>query len=69
LLKNTEVMDIIRHTAIDLGAPGRDPQFGYGQIDVAAALEKAERMKTSVKFLPEWLRREIQQLRSEFGLS
>jgi subtilisin family serine protease len=41
-LKNTEVMDIIRKTAMDLGTPGRDKYFGYGQIDVVKALQAAK---------------------------
>ncbi len=40
-LRNDEVMDMMRSTAIDLGAPGRDPLYGYGQIDVHAALAAA----------------------------
>lgn len=40
-LKNTEVMDIIRNNVIDLGESGHDKYYGYGQIDVYAALEAA----------------------------
>lgn len=40
-LRNTEVMDIIRKNVIDLGDKGRDKYYGYGQIDVLAALEAA----------------------------
>jgi type VII secretion-associated serine protease mycosin len=59
LLTNEEVMDIMRRTAVDLGSPGKDPFYGYGQIDVAAALEEAVRLKRSVGLMPEWVRREI----------
>lgn len=38
-LTNQEVMDIIRHSATDLGTPGHDHFYGYGQIDVARALQ------------------------------
>jgi subtilisin family serine protease len=64
LLRNTEVMDIMRRTAADLGKPGKDPLYGYGQIDVAAALKEAARLKQSIGFYPEWVRREIEQWRS-----
>ncbi|WP_052339147.1 S8 family peptidase [Gorillibacterium massiliense] len=37
-LKNTEVMDIMRKSANDLGNPGKDNQFGYGEINVSQAL-------------------------------
>ncbi|WP_094096178.1 S8 family peptidase [Paenibacillus physcomitrellae] len=40
-LKNTEVMDIIRHTTEDLGTPGRDKYYGFGQINVLSALQAA----------------------------
>ncbi|EIJ79911.1 peptidase S8/S53 subtilisin kexin sedolisin [Bacillus methanolicus PB1] len=38
-LRNKEVMDIIKNTAYDLGAPGKDIDFGSGLIDVKKALE------------------------------
>ncbi|TVY09636.1 S8 family peptidase [Paenibacillus cremeus] len=41
-LKNTEVMQIMRDTAMDLGPKGRDKYFGYGLIDVVAALKAAQ---------------------------
>lgn len=40
-LTNKEVMDLMRNTAADLGASGRDDDYGYGQIDVYRALEAA----------------------------
>ncbi|WP_233531898.1 S8 family peptidase [Paenibacillus alkalitolerans] len=40
-LKNTEVYDIMRQSAEDLGAQGRDDYFGYGQIHVQRALQLA----------------------------
>ncbi|MCM3784462.1 S8 family peptidase [Neobacillus mesonae] len=40
-LTNEEVMDLMRSSVIDLGDPGYDKYFGYGQIDVLKALENA----------------------------
>jgi thermitase len=40
-LTNEEVMQIMRETASDAGETGRDIYFGYGIIDVVAALKKA----------------------------
>jgi subtilisin family serine protease len=37
-LSPNEVISIITSTALDLGAPGKDPDFGYGRIDASAAL-------------------------------
>jgi len=41
LLTNEEVMEIMRQTATDLGKRGKDDEFGYGQINVAGALQVA----------------------------
>ncbi len=41
-LTNDEVEQTIEDTAVDLGASGRDDTFGYGKIDVAAALAAAQ---------------------------
>ncbi|NOU95444.1 S8 family serine peptidase [Paenibacillus sp. LMG 31456] len=48
-LKNTEVMQIIRDTAQDVGAKGKDNYFGYGLIDVAAALRSAKGVNETTK--------------------
>ncbi len=41
-LNNEQVMQLMRDTSTDLGKPGKDDYFGYGQIDVARALEAAK---------------------------
>jgi subtilisin family serine protease len=51
-LKNTEVMDLIRQTAQDLGPQGKDIYFGYGQIDVVRALQAARDSRDSVSSWP-----------------
>lgn len=42
-LSNKEVMQIMRNTATDLGPQGKDKYYGFGQIDVARALEAARK--------------------------
>ncbi|MCC3372822.1 S8 family peptidase [Cohnella sp. REN36] len=37
-MSNADVVDVMRKTAKDLGAAGKDNDFGYGQIDVLAAV-------------------------------
>ncbi len=39
-LKPQEVRRLLAETAVDLGAPGRDPIFGAGLVDAAAALAR-----------------------------
>jgi thermitase len=36
-----QIRSVIDSSAVDLGAPGRDPLFGYGRIDVANAIAAA----------------------------
>ncbi|QGR00071.1 peptidase S8 [Paenibacillus psychroresistens] len=75
-LKNTEVMEIMRRTAEDLGTPGKDKYFGYGQIDVIRALQEAEghttaaaqtQKKSSANFLQGWFSRQVDQINSLFS--
>ncbi|WJH33047.1 S8 family peptidase [Paenibacillus sp. CC-CFT747] len=47
-LKNTQVMDILRNSSIDIGDKGKDPYFGYGQIDVVNALKMARQGTNAV---------------------
>lgn len=66
LLKNTEVMDIMRRSAVDIGTPGKDKYFGYGQIDVVKALEMAEQSRQSLSYWPEWLEREFDRITEKY---
>ncbi len=38
-LSNEEVYNVIRSTAKDLGTDGHDPYYGFGEIDIAKALQ------------------------------
>ncbi|MDT8859883.1 S8 family peptidase [Alkalihalobacillus sp. MEB130] len=38
-LSNEEVYNVMRSTAKDLGVDGHDPYYGFGEIDIAAALQ------------------------------
>ncbi|GAA0349930.1 S8 family peptidase [Bacillus horti] len=69
-LTNDEVMDVIRKTATDLGAPGHDPVFGHGLINIEKALQYLQNGKEILQEgveqdipewgWPEWLRRIFQ---------
>lgn len=52
-LTNKEVMDLMRDSVIDLGTPGHDKYFGYGQIDVYKALKAAQRPYVPLQFYPQ----------------
>lgn len=61
-LKNTEVMDIMRKSARDIGTPGRDKYFGYGLIDVVKAVQMAGQTNyPATTFWPKWMFRELQK--------
>ncbi len=40
-LPNTQVEGLLYSTAVDLGAAGRDPYYGYGRVDAARAVQAA----------------------------
>jgi thermitase len=72
-LKNTEVMEIMRKTAEDLGTPGKDKYYGYGQIDVVKALQEAQGISISQittpptkSIWPNWLARQFNQFFNQF---
>jgi subtilisin family serine protease len=69
LLKNTEVMDIIRQTAKDLGDPGKDKYFGYGLIDVVKAVQAADKSKYSVTYWPQWVSRKLEAIAQKYAAS
>jgi thermitase len=47
-LTNTEVIDIIRKSTIDLGVPGKDDLFGNGLINVYKAMQLANKENKAV---------------------
>lgn len=59
-LRSSQVIRIIKNSAIDLGEQGKDINFGNGLIDVNSALQEASKEQPSVskqeKSLFEWLR-------------
>nr|WP_275983881.1 S8 family peptidase [Paenibacillus hamazuiensis] len=61
-LKNTEVMDIMRQTAQDLGPQGKDTYYGYGLIDVVKALESASQNNSSLANWPQQTQRLLEKI-------
>ena len=66
-LTNEEVMDIMRRSSTDLGNPGADQEYGYGQINVAKALELAVGQSEPGPMWPGWIRRGNERLRGMAG--
>ncbi|MDB5052285.1 MAG: serine protease [Bacilli bacterium] len=66
-LKNIEVMDIMRKSAEDLGTPGKDKYYGYGQIDVVHALQQAQGISASAASWPQWISHELELIKKRFS--
>ena len=61
-LTNGEVMQLMRDSAIDLGAEGKDKYYGYGLIDVKRALESALQQKNSLLLWPHRLKQNLKRM-------
>ncbi|MFC5703637.1 S8 family peptidase [Cohnella faecalis] len=61
-MTNAEVMDVLRRTAKDLGSAGKDASFGYGQIDVKAALQAAGGTSSSLQLYPRQVKRDLERI-------
>ncbi|QYR20121.1 S8 family peptidase [Paenibacillus sp. sptzw28] len=68
-LTNVEVMDIMRKSARDLGAAGKDNNFGYGQIDIVKALEMARRSDVSLLRFPEQVKQRLEQIADKYEVN
>ncbi|MBH5318113.1 peptidase S8 [Paenibacillus sp. GSMTC-2017] len=61
-LTNVEVMEIMRVSARDLGASGKDIYFGYGEIDVDKALHAASTYSGALQTFPQQVKRKLARL-------
>ncbi len=48
-LRNTDVENLLFGTAVDLGAAGRDPYFGFGRVNAGAAVAAAAQATATLK--------------------
>lgn len=65
-LRNTEVMEIIRKNVTDLGSPGHDKYFGYGQIDVYSALQAAGGGQAPLQLWPQYTESKLNDLKKSY---
>ncbi|WP_054024236.1 S8 family peptidase [Bacillus sp. FJAT-28004] len=66
-LSNVEVMEIMRKSAIDLGAKGKDDYFGYGEIDVDKALQAASKYGGALQTYPDQVKRRLDRILNKYG--
>lgn len=64
-LTNIEVMDIMRQSANDLGDEGKDPFFGYGEIDVLKALSTAASYGGTLQSYPQTMKKKLERIINE----
>ncbi|WP_138753358.1 S8 family peptidase [Paenibacillus sinopodophylli] len=65
-LTNVEVMELMRKSAIDLGAEGKDDYFGYGEIDIDKALQAASKFGGTLQTYPEQVKRRLDKIASSY---
>lgn len=51
-LSPTQIVDIFRSAAVDLGAPGIDPVFGYGKVDAVRLIETGRDVQAMADHAP-----------------
>jgi len=61
-LTNVEVMEIMRQTATDLGEPGYDQYYGYGEIDAQKALSTAVSYAGTLQTYPKTVKNRLEQI-------
>ncbi|WP_261305736.1 S8 family peptidase [Paenibacillus andongensis] len=66
-LKNTEVYEIIKQSAQDLGTKGRDKYFGFGLIDVVKAVKMAEQSSKPISYFPQSLSRQMHLITKKYA--
>lgn len=66
-LTNTEVTDLITSNAIDLGTPGHDKYYGWGQIDIYRTLQAANGNQVPLQLWPQHVRQQMNQLKQRLG--
>ncbi len=62
-LTNKEVMALMTKNAVDLGDPGHDKYFGWGQIDVLKTLQAAGGSPVPLQLWPQHVRLQMNQLK------
>ncbi|MEV5028610.1 S8 family peptidase [Paenibacillus sp. LPE1-1-1.1] len=65
-LTNVEVMELMRKSAVDLGAEGKDDNFGYGEIDIDKALKAASKFGGTLQTYPDQVKRRLDRIVSKY---
>jgi len=66
-LSNTEVMKLMTDNAIDLGTPGQDKYYGWGQVDIYKTLQAAGGNTVPLQVWPQRVRQQMNDLKQRYG--
>ncbi|WP_379161170.1 S8 family peptidase [Paenibacillus sp. sgz5001063] len=66
-LTNKEVMTIMTSSAVDLGDPGHDKYYGWGQVDIYKTLQAAGGGEAPLQLFPQQVERQLNSLRQSLG--
>jgi thermitase len=66
-LKNTDVYEIMRQSAQDLGDQGHDKYFGYGLIDVVKAIQMAKQESSPLSYGPPDFARQLRLVPKKYA--
>ncbi|MFD1772927.1 S8 family peptidase [Paenibacillus rhizophilus] len=61
-LSNKEVMDLMTKNTVDLGTPGHDKYFGWGQVDIYKTLQAASGGEVPLELWPQHVKEKINLL-------
>ncbi|MHA6530327.1 S8 family peptidase [Paenibacillus sp. BAC0078] len=61
-LTNKEVMDLMTTNAVDLGTPGHDKYYGWGQVDIYKTLQAATGGEVPLQLFPQQVGRQLKSL-------
>lgn len=64
-LTNEEVMNIMRNCTIDLGDPGKDIYFGFGEVDVDKALQAASNYTGTLQMFPSQVKKRLERIANQ----
>lgn len=66
-LTNTEVKSLMIKNASDLGTPGHDKYFGWGQVDIYKTLQAASGNEVPLQLYPNHVRQQMNQLKEKLS--
>ncbi|MNW04300.1 Minor extracellular protease Epr precursor [compost metagenome] len=61
-LTGKEVMELMTSNAVDLGTPGQDKYYGWGQVDIYKTLQAAGGVQVPLQLFPQHVGKQLKSL-------